>query len=74
VPLAALSCWLLLLVLLPLLRRGLLDQPMPAAPTACPRPRGGGVGFVLVSCLWGFSVVPLALRAPGAGGASLMIG
>jgi len=43
----ALSCWLLLLVLLPLAAPGLLDQPCrsgpPPAHAAC-----GGVGFVLV--------------------------
>ena len=63
VPLAALSCWLLLLVLLPLLRRGLLDQPNARSAHRLPTPRGGGVGFVLVSCLWGFPLVPL-LCAP----------
>ncbi|MCT0202156.1 glycosyltransferase family 4 protein [Synechococcus sp. CS-603] len=63
VPLAALSCWLLLLLLLPLLRRGLLDRPNARSAHRLPTPRGGGVGFVLVSCLWALPLVPL-LCAP----------
>ncbi|WP_094556821.1 glycosyltransferase family 4 protein [Synechococcus sp. 1G10] len=49
VPLAGLACWLLLLLLLPLLLRGLLDQPNARSAHSAPTPRGGGVAFVLVA-------------------------
>ena len=63
VPLAAFASWLLLLVLIPLLRRGLLDQPNARSSHRVPTPRGGGVAFVLVSVLWGWPLIPL-LCAP----------
>jgi UDP-N-acetylmuramyl pentapeptide phosphotransferase/UDP-N-acetylglucosamine-1-phosphate transferase len=59
VPLAAASSWLLLLVLLPLLRRGLLDRPNARSAHHQLTPRGGGVAFVLVSVLWGWPLIPL---------------
>lgn len=40
--------WLLLLGLLPLLRRRLLDQPNPRSSHRVATPRGGGLAFVLV--------------------------
>ncbi len=59
VSLAAAASWLLLLVLLPWLRRGLLDRPNARSAHHQPRPRGGGVAFVLVSGLWGWPLLPL---------------
>lgn len=59
VPLAAAASWLLLLVLLPWLRRGLLDRPNARSVHHQPTPRGGGLAFVLVSCLWGWPLIPL---------------
>lgn len=63
VPLAAFASWLLLLILIPLLRRGLLDRPNARSAHQVPTPRGGGVAFVLVSGLWGWPLLPL-LCAP----------
>ncbi len=57
--LAALTSWLLLRLLLPLLRRGLLDRPNVRSSHNEPTPRGGGLVFVLVSCGWGWPAVPL---------------
>jgi Fuc2NAc and GlcNAc transferase len=49
IPLAAVSSWLLLAVLIPQLRRRLLDQPNARSSHRQPTPRGGGVAFVLVA-------------------------
>jgi UDP-N-acetylmuramyl pentapeptide phosphotransferase/UDP-N-acetylglucosamine-1-phosphate transferase len=49
VALGALAGWLLLLLLLPLLRRGLLDRPNARSAHSAPTPRGGGAAFVLVA-------------------------
>ena len=51
IPLAGLCCWLLLASLIPQLRRRLLDQPNARSSHSQPTPRGGGVAFVLVSCV-----------------------
>jgi len=51
---AALSSWLVLLLLLPQLRRRLLDQPNSRSSHCKPTPRGGGVAFVLVTSVAGF--------------------
>jgi UDP-N-acetylmuramyl pentapeptide phosphotransferase/UDP-N-acetylglucosamine-1-phosphate transferase len=71
--LAALLTWVLLALLLPVLRRRLLDQPNARSSHRRPTPRGGGVVFVLVGtvlapiCGWGpaswlpFLCLPLAL-------------
>ena len=48
---AALSSWLLLRALIPLLSRRLLDQPTARGSHTKPTPRGGGVVFVLASLL-----------------------
>ncbi len=56
-PLAALASWLLLRLLLPLLRHGLLDRPNARSAHSAPTPRGGGVAFVLVAAA-GSLVVP----------------
>ena len=61
VMIGALTAWLLLLVLLPLLRRGLLDQPNSRSSHSQPTPRGGGLAFVLVAVAasvisWSFGV------------------
>jgi len=56
---AALLTWLLLALLLPVLRRRLLDQPNARSSHRRPTPRGGGVVFVVVGsmlaplCGWG---------------------
>ena len=50
-PLAGVCCWLLLAALIPQLRRRLLDQPNARSSHSQPTPRGGGVAFVLVSCV-----------------------
>ncbi|MCP9820657.1 glycosyltransferase family 4 protein [Synechococcus sp. Cruz-9H2] len=63
VSLAAAASWMLLLVLLPWLRRDLLDRPNARSTHHQPTPRGGGVAFVLVSVLWGWPLIPL-LCAP----------
>jgi len=49
--LGAAASWLLLAGLLPLLQRGLLDQPNARSSHSRPTPRGGGLAFVLVACL-----------------------
>lgn len=71
--LAALLTWQLLALLLPVLRRRLLDQPNARSSHRTPTPRGGGVVFVVVGsvlapfCGWGpaswlpFLCLPLAL-------------
>lgn len=57
--LAVLLTWLLLALLLPVLRRRLLDQPNARSSHRRPTPRGGGVVFVVVGsvlaplCGWG---------------------
>jgi UDP-N-acetylmuramyl pentapeptide phosphotransferase/UDP-N-acetylglucosamine-1-phosphate transferase len=53
VSLAAFAAWWLLCVLLPKLRRGLLDQPNARSSHSQPTPRGGGVAFVLVAAVAG---------------------
>ena len=53
VALAAFAAWWLLRVLLPNLRRRLLDQPNARSSHSQPTPRGGGVAFVLVSAAAG---------------------
>ncbi|MEB3322630.1 MAG: glycosyltransferase family 4 protein, partial [Synechococcaceae cyanobacterium] len=50
---SALLSWLLVAALLPLLRRGLIDRPNERSAHRVPTPRGGGLAFVVVSCLWG---------------------
>lgn len=72
VPLAGLACWLLLLLLLPLLLRGLLDQPNARSAHSAPTPRGwrgvraGGRGGE--PCWYGCAAADsAALPAPGAG-------
>jgi UDP-N-acetylmuramyl pentapeptide phosphotransferase/UDP-N-acetylglucosamine-1-phosphate transferase len=71
--LAALLSWQLLALLLPVLRRRLLDQPNARSSHRMPTPRGGGVVFVMVGSVmaplsgWGpaswlpFLCLPLAL-------------
>ena len=49
--LAAASSWLSLWLLIPLLSRGLLDQPNARSSHQLPTPRGGGVAFVLVGSI-----------------------
>lgn len=51
VVLAAASSWGLLYMLIPSLRLRLLDQPNSRSSHTQPTPRGGGVVFVLVSCV-----------------------
>jgi len=52
---AAVSTWLLLAGLIPLLQRRMLDQPNARSSHSRPTPRGGGLAFVLVACLaWVF--------------------
>ena len=46
---AAFCCWLLLRMLIPVLRRRLLDHPNARSAHQCPRPRGGGLAFVIVA-------------------------
>ena len=46
---AVAACWLLLRVLIPQLRRRLLDQPNARSSHRQPTPRGGGVAFVAVA-------------------------
>jgi Fuc2NAc and GlcNAc transferase len=66
---AAVCTWLLLAGLIPLLQRQMLDQPNARSSHSRPTPRGGGLAFVLVSCLawaflgqWGLLVcLPLAV-------------
>ena len=48
---AGLCSWLLLAALIPQLRSRLLDQPNARSSHSQPTPRGGGVAFVLVSCV-----------------------
>jgi len=50
---AALSSWLLLFILIPYLRRLLLDQPNARSSHRHPTPCGGGVSFVLVTVFAG---------------------
>ena len=50
VVLAATANWCLLRLLIPSLRRSLLDQPNGRSSHRQPTPRGGGVAFVLVAC------------------------
>jgi len=50
-PLAAVSSWLLVAALLPMLQRAWLDQPNQRSSHTRPTPRGGGVAFVLVAAL-----------------------
>ena len=70
--LAAVCSWLFLLVLIPQLRRRLLDQPNARSSHHQPTPRGGGLSFVVVSSIssglallsgQGFAALPL-LAAP----------
>jgi Fuc2NAc and GlcNAc transferase len=49
IPLASVCSWVLLAVLIPQLRRRLLDQPNARSSHSQPTPRGGGVAFVLVA-------------------------
>ena len=72
IPLAGVCCWLLLVAIIPMLRRSLLDQPSDRSSHRHPTPRGGGVAFVLVSCIasvlaWAVSTIssssPLPLLA-----------
>ncbi len=49
VALAAFFCWLLLWLLIPVLRRRLLDHPNARSAHQCPTPRGGGLAFVIVA-------------------------
>ena len=51
VVLTASASWVLLWVLLPSLRRLLLDQPNARSSHSQATPRGGGVAFVLVACM-----------------------
>ena len=46
---AAFCCWLLLRILIPVLRRRLLDHPNARSAHQCPTPRGGGLAFVIVA-------------------------
>ena len=48
---AGVCSWFLLAALIPQLRRRLLDQPNARSSHRHPTPRGGGVAFVLVSCV-----------------------
>ena len=59
---AAATSWLFLWLLIPLLSRGLLDQPNARSPHQLPTPCGGGVAFVLVASIavaWLGSWLPL---------------
>ena len=47
----AVSCWLLLRILIPLLRQRLLDHPNARSSHCKPVPRGGGIAFVVVTLL-----------------------
>ena len=49
--LAGVCSWLLLAALIPQLGRRLLDQPNARSSHIHPTPRGGGVAFILVSCV-----------------------
>jgi Fuc2NAc and GlcNAc transferase len=65
----ALTTWCLLLGLLPLLRRGLLDQPNSRSSHCLPTPRGGGVAFVVVAAVasgfsWSFGLTGPAVLLP----------
>lgn len=67
--LAGMCCWLLLAALIPQLRRRLLDQPNARSSHSLPTPRGGGVAFVLVSCVanvlaWVMSASSASLPLP----------
>ena len=48
---AAFCCWLLLRMLIPVLRRRLLDRPNARSAHQCPTPRGGGLAFVIVAAV-----------------------
>jgi len=70
----AVSSWLIIRVLIPQLRRRLLDEPNARSSHRLPTPRGGGIAFVAVSCVssgmalfsgLGFAIASLAcLAAP----------
>lgn len=49
--LAVVCSWLLLAAIIPQLRHRMLDQPNARSSHSHPTPRGGGVAFVLVSCI-----------------------
>ena len=48
---SAFCCWLLLRILVPVLRRRLLDHPNARSAHQCPTPRGGGLAFVIVAAV-----------------------
>ncbi len=56
---SAVASWSLVAILLPLLRTRLPDRPNQRSAHRRSIPRGGGVAFVVVSCLWGWPPVPL---------------
>ncbi|KMM17381.1 glycosyl transferase [Synechococcus sp. GFB01] len=56
---AALLSWAATGLMLPWLRRSLLDHPNARSAHLQPTPRGGGLGFVLVSSAWALPRVPL---------------
>ena len=62
--LSAASCGGLLWILIPSLRRRLLDQPNKRSSHLQPTPRGGGVAFVFVACL--ASALAWFVRTPSA--------
>jgi Fuc2NAc and GlcNAc transferase len=66
VMIGAFAVWLLLLALIPLLRRGLLDQPNSRSSHSRPTPRGGGVAFVLVAVAASVISWSFGLTGPGA--------
>jgi Fuc2NAc and GlcNAc transferase len=55
--LAAAACWVLMRALVPHLAQRLLDQPNARSSHSQPTPRGGGIGFVVVSAV--SSLIPL---------------
>ena len=69
--LAAFASWWLLWLLIPRLRRGLLDQPNHRSSHSQPTPRGGGVVFVLVGCF--FSVLALFFSDSSASTPSVLV-
>ena len=48
---AALASWLFLALLVPVLRKNLLDRPNARSSHRVPTPRGGGIAFVVVGAL-----------------------
>ena len=51
--LAAVSCWVFLFFAIPYFRLRLLDKPNSRSSHYLPTPRGGGIVFVVLSCISG---------------------